>query len=80
MGIPYWGRTPESFLDLGFFAFSKNVHFGNFPMEFGVWEAVQSTDAFCRIQTDGSSARTEPYGSIFNDFRDLDVFASVFGL
>ena len=48
-------------------------------MGFGVWEGVQSTDASCGIQIDGFSARTEPPGSIFDDFHDLGVFASVLG-
>ena len=48
-------------------------------MGFGVWEGVQSIDASCGIQIDGFSARTEPPVFIFDDLRDLDVFACVFG-
>ena len=54
------------------------MDFGNSPLGFGVWEDVQSIDASCGIQIDGFSARTEPPGSIFSDFHDLDVFVCVF--
>ena len=64
-------------MDFGFFDFSLNV---DFPVKFGVWEGVQSIDASCGIQIDEFSARTEPPGSISDDFYDLDVFACVFGL
>ena len=67
-------------MDLGFFDFSKNADFGIFPVGFGVWEGVQPIDASCGIQIDGFSARTEPYGSNFNVFPDLYVFATVFEL
>ena len=67
-------------MDLGFFDFSENHDFGNFPMEFGVWEGVQSIDTSCGIQIDEFSARTEPPGSIFEDFHDFVVFACVLEL
>ena len=66
-------------MDLGFFDFSENVDFWNFPLGFGVWEGVQWIDASCGIQIDGFSARKEPPESIFDHVHDLDVFAGVFG-
>ena len=66
-------------MDLGFFDFSENVVFWIFPLEFGVWEGVQSIDGSCGIQIDRFSARKEQPGSILNDFRDFGVFAYVFG-
>ena len=65
---------------MGFFDFSENVELGNFPMGFGVCEGLQSIDASSGIQIDGFSARTEPPGSIFDDFHDLGVFVCVLGI
>ena len=76
-GIPYWGRTTERLLDLGCFDFSKNDDFENFRVASGVWEGVQTIDASRGIQIDGFSARTEPYGSNFNDFFMIWVFLIV---
>lgn len=78
--IPYQRRTTERFLDLGCFDFSENVNNWNFPVGFRVWQGLESIDVFSGIQIDGFLARTEPYGSIFNDFHYLVVSASVFGL
>ena len=47
-------------------------------MGFGVWGGLQSIGNGCGIQIDGFSARTEPYGSIFDDFYDFDQFGIVF--
>ena len=77
IGIPYWGRTTERFLDLGFFDFLENVDMGNFPVGFGVWQGMQSIDTSCGIQIDGFSARTEPPGSISTMFM-IWVFLLVF--
>ena len=64
--------------NLGFFDFSENAEFCNFPVGSGVWEGVQSIDASCGIQIDGFSARTEPPGSIFDYFDALTVLACDF--
>ena len=47
-------------------------------MGFGVWEVLQSIGNGCGLQIDGFSAQTEPYGSIFDDFRESYYFAIVF--
>ena len=62
----------------GFFDFSKNVDFGNFPVGFGVWGGLQSMGNGCGIQIDQFSAQTEPCGSIFNDFHDFGDFDIIF--
>ena len=59
---------------MGFFDFSKNVDFGNFPVGFGVWEGLQSIGNGCGLQMDGFSAHFEPYGSIFDDLHDFGNF------
>ena len=72
-GFPIGVCTTERFPDLGFFVFLDNVDLGILPVGFGAWEGVQSIETSSGIQIDGFSARTEPPGSIFNDFRDLCV-------
>ena len=69
-------RRPRIF---GFFDFSENVDFWNFPVGFGVWGGLQSMGKGCGIQIDGFSVQTEPYGSIFDDCHDFDNFSVVFG-
>ena len=63
----------------GFFDFSENVDFWNFPVGFGVWEGLQSIGNGCGLQMDGFSAHFEPYESILDDFHDFDDFAVVSG-
>ena len=62
----------------GFSGFSENADFGIFPMGLAVWEVLQSIGNGCGLQMDGFSTHFEPYGSIFNDFDDLNDFASFF--
>ena len=59
---------------MGFFDFSENVDFGNFPMGFGVWEGLQSIGNGCGLQMDGFSAHFERSDSIFDDFLDFGNF------
>ena len=48
--------TPADSRIFGFFDFSEIVDFGNFPVEFGVWEGLQSIGNGCGLQMDGFSA------------------------
>ena len=64
---------------LGFFDFSENVDFWNFPVGFGVWGGLQSIGNGYGLQIDGFSVQTEPYESIFNDFHDFGHFGIVLG-
>ena len=71
IGIPYYGRTTERFLDFGF-------------VVSWILRKIFGKDASCGIQIDGFSARSERLGSIFNNFSDCGVFffcvfAYVFG-
>ena len=69
--------TPADSRIFGFFDFSKNVDFLDFPVGFGVWEGLQSMGNGCGLQMDGFSAHFEPSGSISIDFHDLGDFAVV---
>ena len=69
--------TPADSRIFGFFDFSKNVDFGNFPVGFGVWEGLQSMGNGCGLQMDGFSAHFEPYESISVDFHDFGDFGVV---
>ena len=51
----------------------------DFPVGFGVWEGLQSIGNGCALQMDGFSDQTEPYGSIFDDCHDFDLFGAVSG-
>ena len=51
------------------------MDFWNFPVGFGVWEALQWIGNGCGLQTDGFSAHFEPSESISVDFHDFDKFA-----
>ena len=62
---------------LGFWDFSENVDFGNFPLGFGVWEGLQSMGNGCGLQMDGFSTHFELSDSIFDDFHNLGHFAIV---
>ena len=66
--------TPADSRIFGFFDFSENVDFFDFPVGFGVWEGLQSIGNGCGLQMDGFSGHFEPYGSISNDFRDFGHF------
>ena len=66
-------------LDFRIFGFSGNVDFWIFPMEFGVWEGLQSIGNGCGFQMDGFSAHFEPSESVFNDFHDFGHFGVVSG-
>ena len=69
--------TPADSRIFGFFDFSKNVDFWNFPVRFGVWEGLQWIGNGCGLQMDGFSAKFEPYESNSVDFYDFDHFAAV---
>ena len=66
--------TPADSRIFGFFDFSENVDFWNFPVGFGVWEGLQWIGNGCGLQMDGFSAHFEPSGSIFDHFHDFDDF------
>ena len=66
--------TPADSQIFGFFDFSKNVDFWNFPVGFGVWEGLQSIGNGCGLQMDGFSAHFEPSESISDDFHDFGHF------
>ena len=70
--------TPADSWIFGFFDFSENVDFWNFPVGFGVWEGLQSIGNGCGLQMDGFSTHFEPCGSIFDHFPDLGDFLVVF--
>ena len=83
-GIPIKGLrplppTPADSRIFGFFDFSENVDFWDFPLRFGVWEGLQSIGNGCGLQMDGFSAHFDPSESIFDDFHDFDDFAFVSG-
>ena len=67
--------TPADYRIFGFFDFSKNVDFCNFPAGFGVWEGLQWIGNGCGLQMDGFSTHFEPSESISVDFHDFDHFA-----
>ena len=69
--------TPADSRIFGFFDFSENVDFWNFPVGFGVWEGLQSIGNGCGLQMDGFSAHFEPSESISVDFHDFIDFAIV---
>ena len=69
--------TPADSRIFGFFDFSKNVDFWNFPVRFGVWEGLQSIGNGCGLQMDGFSAHFEPSESIPIDFHDFRHFGVV---
>ena len=60
--------TPADSRILGFFDFSENVDFWNFPVGFGVWEGLQWIGNGCGLQMDGFSAHFELSESISVDF------------
>ena len=70
--------TPADSRIFGFFDFSENVDFWNFPVGFGVWGVLQSIGNGFGLQIDGFSVHIEPYGSIFDEFHDFDNFGIVF--
>ena len=71
--------TPADSRIFGFFYFSGNVYFFNFPVGFGVCEGLESIDAGSGIQMDGFSAREVAYSSIFDHSHDFGHFGVVFG-
>ena len=71
--------TPADSRIFGFFDFSENVYFFDFPVGFGVWEGVESIGNGCGIQMDGFSAQIASYSSIFDDFHYFGHFGVVFG-
>ena len=56
--------TPADSRIFGFFYFSENVDLGNFPVGFGVWEGVESIDAW-----DSNGRILSPGGAIFVNVR-----------
>ena len=66
--------TPADSRIFGFFDFSENVDFGDFPLGFGVWEALQWIGNGCGLQMNGFSAHFEQYESIFFNFPDFGHF------
>ena len=71
--------TPADSRSFGFFDFSQNVDFGNFPVGFGVWEGLQSIGNGGGLQMDGFSAHFDPYEFILDDFHDFEHFEAVSG-
>ena len=69
--------TPADSRIFGFFDFSENVDFEDFPVGFGVWEGLQWIGNGCGLQMDGFSAHFEPSESISVDFHYLCYFACV---
>ena len=63
----------------GFFDFSENVDFWNFPVGFGVWEGLQWMGNDGGLQMDGFSAHFDQYGSISFDVHDFGNFGVVSG-
>ena len=66
--------TPADSRIFGFFDFSENADFGNFPVGFEVRGGLQWIGNGCGLQMDGFSAHSDPYGSILNDFHDFGHF------
>ena len=69
-------RRPRIF---GFWDFSQNADFWDFPVGFGGLGGLQWMGNGCGIQMDGFSPQTEPYVSFFDDFHEFDNFGVVFG-
>ena len=67
--------TPADSWIFGFVDFSKNDDFSTFPMEFGVWEGLQSIGNGCGLQIHRLSVHFEAYGSIFDVFHHFTEFA-----
>ena len=63
----------------GFFDFSENVVFLDFPVGFEDWEGLQWIGNGYGLQMDGFSAHFHPSGSISIDVHDFDDFAIVSG-
>ena len=63
--------TPADSRIFGFFDFSENVYFFDFPMGFRVWQGLQSIGNGCGLQMDGFSTHFEPSQSISVDFHDF---------
>ena len=78
-GAPPIAADPGGFPDFRIFYSSENVAFWNFPLEFGVWEGLQSIGNGCGLQLDGFSAHFDRSESIFDDFPDSGDFAFVCG-
>ena len=76
-GAPPIAADPGGFPDFGFFDFSENVDFWNFPVGFGVWEGLQSIGNGCGLRMDGFSVHFEPAESISVHFHDFGHFALV---
>ena len=68
--------TPADFRIFGFFDFSENVDFWNFPVGFGVWEGLQWMGNGCGLQMDGFSAHFDHSGSISVDFCNFRHFGT----
>ena len=69
--------TPADSRIFGFFDFSENVDFWDFPVGFGVWGGLQSIGNGCGLQMDGFSAHFERYESILDHFHDFGHFGVV---
>ena len=69
--------TPADSWIFGFLDFWENVDFWDFPLEFGVWEGLESIGNGCGLQMDGFSDHFDQYESIFYDFHDFGDFAIV---
>ena len=68
--------TPADSRIFGFFDFSENVVFWNFPVGFGFWEGLQWIGNGCGLQMDGFSAHFGTSESIFHNFVDFGHFGT----
>ena len=71
--------TPADSRIFGFFDFSENVYFLEFPVGFGVRVGLQWIGNGCGLQMDGFSAHFSQYESISVDFHDFGHFGVVSG-
>ena len=69
--------TPADSRIFGFLDFSENVVFWNFPVEFGVWEGLQSIGNAGGLQMDGFSSHFEPYSSFSTIFMISIILVSI---
>ena len=71
--------TPADSWIFGFFNFSENMDFGDFPVGFGIWEGLQWIGNGYGLQIDRFSAHFDPSESILDHFHYFGHFSHVSG-
>ena len=76
-GAPPIAAEPGRFPDFQMFGFSKMTICYDCPVEFGVWEGLQSMGNGCGLKMDGFSTHFDPSEFIFHHFHDFCDFVIV---